>query len=60
MTDTITLKPDTVLIGLNPTTAQFDIQTRRRRFEARAAEAAGDAKGRHEDCDRDWALYEQH
>ncbi|HMH15364.1 MAG TPA: glycosyl hydrolase family 28-related protein [Edaphobacter sp.] len=25
VTDTITLKPDTVLIGLNPTTTQFDI-----------------------------------
>ena len=25
MTDTITLKPDTVLIGLNPTTTQFDL-----------------------------------
>ena len=25
VTDTITLKPDTVLIGLNPTTTQFDL-----------------------------------
>jgi sugar lactone lactonase YvrE len=33
VTDTITLKPDTVLIGLNPTTTQFDIPDSTPAFE---------------------------
>ena len=62
VTDTITLKPDTVLIGLNPTTTQFDIPDSTPAFQGPGSpkRAAGDAEGRHEYCDRHWALYERH
>ncbi len=53
VTDTITLRPDTVLIGLNPSTTQFDIPDSTSAFQGPGSRSrCSNSKGRHEYRDR--------
>ena len=62
VSDTLTLKPDTVLIGLHPSTTQFDPA----RFHSRISRGgqceavAGNSQGWREYCDWDRNLHQRH
>ena len=62
VTDTLMLKPDTVLIGLHPSATQLVVPDRTPAFQGIGPPRAapGHAKGRHERRHRHWLVYERH